>query len=72
MVHADDLLKGKLNENYNLDISNLHCGINKIPYKTEQQIHAAAKIMEACTSYIIYKELIKPEHNKIIEAYSEN
>lgn len=58
----------KLNEKYNLDMQNLNSGINEIPYKEEQQILAAAKIMEACTSYIIYKELIKPEHNKIIES----
>lgn len=55
-------------EKYDIDSSLLKSGIDKIPYKTKEQIHSAAKIMEACTSYIIYKELITPENNKIIEA----
>ena len=41
--------------------------IDKISYKTPEQIHSAAKIMEACTSYIINRELILPESNKIFE-----
>lgn len=52
---------------YNLNINAVKQGIENIPYKTEEQIYAAAKIMEACTSYIIYKELITPENNKILE-----
>ena len=32
------------------------------------EIDADSKIMEACTSFIIYKELITPENNRIIEA----
>ncbi len=62
-------------EKYNFDILALKESINNIPYKTQEQIHAAAKIMEACTSYIIYKELITPENSKILEAakdYIEN
>ncbi len=55
-------------EKYNLNTNALKQGIENIPYKTQEQIYAAAKIMEACTSYIIYKELITPENNKILEA----
>ncbi len=54
-------------EKYNLNTNALEQGIENIPYKTQEQIYAAAKIMEACTSYIIYKELITPENNKILE-----
>ena len=54
-------------EKYNFDIDTLREGIENIPYRTEGEIHSAAKIMEACTSYIIYKELIVPENNKIFE-----
>ncbi len=55
-------------EKYNLNTNSLEQSIENIPYKTQEQIYAAAKIMEACTSYIIYKELITPENNKILEA----
>lgn len=57
-----------LAEKYNLDINALNQGIANIPYKSNEQIHAAAKIMEACTSYIIYKELITLENDKIFDA----
>lgn len=62
-------------ENCDLDKTSLSNAIDKIPYKSNDEIHAAAKIMEACTSYIIYKELITPESDKILEAaklYIEN
>ncbi len=62
-------------ENYQLNKTNLKEAIKNIPYKSKIEIHAAAKIMEACTSYIIYKELITPENDKIFEAakvYIEN
>ncbi len=62
-------------EKYNLDVNALRQGIANIPYRSDEQIHAAAKIMEACTSYIIYKELITPENDKIFDAakaYIEN
>lgn len=64
-----------LQEKYNLNTKALEQSIENISYKTQEQIYAAAKIMEACTSYIIYKELITPENNKILEAaktYIEN
>ena len=43
-------------------------GIDTITLKTTEEINAAAKIMEACTSFIIYKELITPQNNKILES----
>ncbi len=70
--HPDkDALYGKAPlwaEKYSLDIDALRQGIQNILYRSEEQIHAAAKIMEACTSYILYKELITPENDKIFEA----
>ena len=62
-------------EKYNLNVNSLKQGIAKIPYRSDEQIHAATKIMEACTSYIIYKELITPENDKTFDAaktYIEN
>lgn len=54
-------------ENYcKTDREMLKNTISEITYKTEQEIYAAANIMEACTSYIIYRELILPENSKII------
>ena len=46
----------------------LENGISGISCKTEDDIYAAANIMEACTSYIIYKELIILENSKLINA----
>lgn len=55
-------------ENYGIDSSLLKNSIDRITCKTDEEIKAAAKIMETCTSYIIYKELITPENDKIITA----
>ena len=63
------------NETYGIDNAELKSGINNITYKTDVEIKAAAKIMEACTSFIVYKELIIPNNNKILESiksYIEN
>lgn len=46
----------------------LKSSILELSCKTEEEILAAANIMEACTSYIIYKELIIPENSKVINA----
>lgn len=49
--------------------------VEKISYMNSSQIIAAAKVMEACTSYIILKELITPENDKIFvdaKEYIEN
>lgn len=55
-------------QKYGLDSENLKHGIDNISYIPEEQIKSAAKIMEACTSYIIYKELITPDNDKFLEA----
>ncbi|MBQ9769108.1 MAG: PocR ligand-binding domain-containing protein [Clostridia bacterium] len=54
-------------EKYDLSPEALKKGIDLLPSKTDEEIRAAAKIMEACTSYIIYKELITPENDKLFE-----
>ena len=56
-----------LSEKYGIDANALKSGIDSITHKTNDEINAAAKIMEACTSYIIYKELITPQNDKILE-----
>lgn len=63
------------NETYGIDNAELKSSIDNITYKTDVEIKAAAKIMEACTSFIVYKELIIPDNNKILESvksYIEN
>lgn len=67
--------KDKLFENasvwskkYGFDKMALDNAIEKVSFKSQEEILAAAKLMEACTSYIVYKELITPEHNKILKA----
>lgn len=54
-------------DKYPLNTEALGNSIEKITYKSIDEIESAAKIMEACTSYIIYKELITPANDKIIE-----
>lgn len=51
-----------------LPLKEINESVDKISYKTPEQIHSAAKIMEACTSYIINRELILPENNKLFES----
>ena len=55
-------------EKLQLERDEIFGAIDEIEVKTKEQIDAAAKIMEACTAYIIYKELITPENNKIFDA----
>ncbi len=59
---------GQWSLKYGFDSAILKKEIEAITYKTEEEIQSAASIMEACTSYIIYKELITPESSKIIAA----
>lgn len=56
------------NENCGMDKKVILSAIKNITHKTEEQIYAAAKTMEICTSYIIYKELISPESDRAIKA----
>lgn len=55
-------------ERYGMNADMLARSIDGIPVKTKEQIQAAVRLMEACTSYIIFKELITPEKDKIFEA----
>lgn len=59
---------GEWSQKYGFEVETLKNEIDNITYKTEEEIQSAASIMEACTSYIIYKELITPQSNKIITA----
>lgn len=56
-----------LSDELNFDMALLTRGIDSISFKTGEQIQSAAKIMEACTSYIINRELITGQSNKIFE-----
>ena len=44
--------------------------LKKIRYKSQKQILSAAKILDACTSYIILKGMIIPQSEHIIELIS--
>lgn len=39
----------------------------KIKYKSNKQILAAAKILDACTSYILHRELVKPAKKQLLD-----
>ena len=42
--------------------------IKKIKFKSKKQLVAASKILEACTSYILLKEIIKPSRVELFSA----
>ena len=56
---------------YGMDEAALRREIDAVTYKPTAEIEAAAKIMEACTGYILYKELIRPQSNKLLERAKE-
>lgn len=45
--------------------------VNEIKYTDNDKILAAAKVLEACMSYILLKELITPESDKIVTVAKE-
>ena len=45
--------------------------IKKVKFKSKNQLIAASKILEACTSYILLKEIIKPSRTKLFSAIDE-
>lgn len=57
-----------ISEKYGLNEKDLLEAAKKITYKREEEINAAAKILEACASYMLLKELITPENNRVFEA----
>lgn len=42
--------------------------VRKIKYRSHKQLLAAAKILEACTGYILFKELIKPSRAELFNS----
>lgn len=54
--------------NSGIDASKLAAAIADITYKSPAEIEATVQIMEACTAYILYRELILPQSSKYIEA----
>lgn len=62
-------------EKYTIEESALIEAISVIKYKSSDQIHAAAKILEACTYYVILNELISIQKARFIhnlDIYIEN
>jgi YesN/AraC family two-component response regulator len=45
--------------------------LKKIKFKSKNQLVAASKILEACTSYILLKEIIKPSRTKLSASIEE-
>ena len=45
--------------------------IKKIKFKSKKQLVAASKILEACTSYILLKEIIKPSRIELFSAIDD-
>lgn len=45
---------------------NLNCDMSGIKFRSKKQITAAARILEICAEYIILKEMITPENDRII------
>ena len=53
----------------------LSSAVKKIKFKTQKQLIAASKILEACTSYILLKDIIKPNRSVLffeIDEYISN
>ena len=45
--------------------------IKKVKFKSQNQLIAASKILEACTSYILLKEIVKPSRIELFNAIDE-
>lgn len=44
---------------------NISCTPEGIRYRSKKQINAAAQLLEICTNYILLKEMIMPDNNRI-------
>lgn len=55
---------------YNAD-SNVSELVKKIKYRSKKQIHAASKILEACTGYIQLKEMVLLSEKRLIDRIEE-
>lgn len=51
----------------NFSVSEIEKRLKSVKHKSEDEIAAAAKIMEACTGYILFKELIRAKNSRLIE-----
>ena len=45
--------------------------LKKVKFKSKNQLVAASKILEACTSYILLKEIVKPSRIELFNAIDE-
>ena len=69
---TDNKDKDSFIEQFTSNYSNYDCfdnaleGIKKIKYKKTKQIYAAAKILDACTSYIQIKEMARPSKQELV------
>ncbi len=58
-------------ENGGIDKAALFEEVPNLQYKSTEEIMAAAKIMEACTGYILYKELVTPADSRLVLSAKE-
>ena len=54
-------------ESYNLDNFGKNAAIYDITYKNESQIKAASKILEACTFYVLLKDMVSLQRETFIQ-----
>lgn len=67
-VFLENLKKLITKYNYHNETEEL---LKKVKFKSKNQLVAASKILEACTSYILLKEIIKPSRTKLFSAIDE-
>ncbi len=58
----------RLAAQYGFDEAQLRSAVEQVRCKTAEEIDAAAKIMEACTGYVMFKELVAPDSDRIFDA----
>ncbi len=61
----------KLCSEYDLDTASVSSEAKNIIYQSSDNIQAAAKLLEMCTSYIILQELVIPESDRLISQLNE-
>lgn len=57
-------------DNYNLDKAGRNASIYEITYKNEEQIKAASKILEACTFYVLLKDMVSLQRETFIQNFN--
>lgn len=75
---TDSKDKAKLQKNveavckkYHFDSVEMSEKMSRVKYRNQEQIIAASKILETCTSYILLKEMITPKNDRIIRQMDE-